>query len=46
MAFDFAVLAFYVITVKRWLPGAHQQRLERISMLMLLLIALAGRSTT
>lgn len=42
MAFDFAVLAFYIITVKRWLPGAHQQRLERISMLMLLLIALAG----
>jgi threonine/homoserine/homoserine lactone efflux protein len=42
MAFDFAVLALYIITVKRWLPRCHQQRLERISMLILLLIALAG----
>lgn len=42
MAFDFAVLAFYIITVKRWLPGSQQQRLERLSMLILLLIALAG----
>ena len=42
MVFDFAVLAFYIITVKRWLPGSQQQRLERVSMLILLLIALAG----
>ncbi|MBK0091040.1 MULTISPECIES: LysE family translocator [Erwiniaceae] len=42
MAFDFAVLAFYIITVKRWLPGAKQLRMERVSMLILLLIALAG----
>ena len=42
MAFDFAVLAFYIVSVKRWLPGAQQQRLERLSMVILLLIALAG----
>ncbi|MGK3113644.1 LysE family translocator [Candidatus Pantoea formicae] len=42
MVFDFVVLAFYIITVKRWLPGSQQQRLERVSMMILLLIALAG----
>ncbi|MDF7651246.1 LysE family translocator [Pantoea sp. Acro-805] len=42
MVFDFVVLAFYIITVKRWLPGSQQQRLEQVSMMILLLIALAG----
>ena len=40
--FDFAVLTFYIISVKRWLPRPLQQRLERLSMIMLLMIGAAG----
>ncbi|MBK0095865.1 LysE family translocator [Erwinia sp. S63] len=40
--FDFAVLTFYIISVKRWLPRPLQQRLERLSMMMLLMIGVAG----
>ncbi len=40
--FDFAVMTFYIVTVKRWLPGSQHQRVERFSMWMLLLIAAGG----
>lgn len=40
--FDFAVLTFYIISVKRWLPRSLQQRLERLSIMMLLMIGGAG----
>lgn len=40
--FDFAVLTFYIISIKRWLPRPLQQRLERLSMIMLLMIGVAG----
>ena len=40
--FDFAVLTFYIISVKRWLPQSLHQRLERLSMMMLLAIAVTG----
>lgn len=42
IVFDFAVLSVYIIGVKRWLPPTLLQRIERLSMLCLLLIALVG----
>ena len=40
--FDFAVMTFYIALVKRGLPASQCQRVERLAMVMLLLIAVGG----
>lgn len=42
IAFDFCVMAGYILAVRRWAKGMQQRRLERASQGVLLLMALVG----
>ncbi len=42
IALDFAILALYILTVRRWVPERHGKWLDRASALFLLAVALFG----
>ncbi|ETI62534.1 LysE family translocator [Marinomonas profundimaris] len=40
--FDFSILSLYILLVKKWLPEKHKKRMEIVSSLFLLLVAIGG----
>lgn len=40
--FDFTVLSFYILMIKRWVPERHGGRIELVSSLFLLAVSLCG----
>lgn len=40
--FDFAVLSFYILMIKRWMPERHARCIEMVSSLFLLAVSMCG----
>lgn len=42
IAFDFAILTLYILTVRKWMPTMHARKIEMISSIFLLVVACCG----